>query len=213
MYTLAPKSPLRIAVLISGAGTTLRNLIEKIASDELDAHIRLIVASTFNAPGLQYGEKGNIPISVIDRGEFHSRRKFSDAVFERCRQAQVDMVVLAGFLRQLVVPEDFVNRVVSIHPALMPSFCGKGFFGHHVHEAVLQCGVKLSGCTIHFVDNQYDHGPIVMQRVVPVLEGDTPKTLAARVLQAECEAYPDVLSLIAAGRISIDGRRARIAPE
>ncbi len=204
------QSPLRIAVLISGAGTTLRNLIEKIASDELDARIRLIVANTFNAPGLQYGEKGNIPIAVIDRNEFPSRRKFGDAVFERCRQAQVDLVVLAGFLSRLVVPEDFVNRVVSIHPALMPSFCGKGFFGHHVHEAVLQCGVKLSGCTIHFVDNQYDHGPIVMQRVVPVLEGDTPKTLAARVLQAECEAYPEALGLIAAGRVSIDGRRVRI---
>ncbi len=212
MHQLEPKSPLRIAVLISGSGTTLRNLIDKIAAGELDAEIRLIVANTFNAPGLQYGEKGNIPIAVIDRSEFPSQDEFSEAVFQRCREARADMVVLAGFLKRVVVPEDFINRVISIHPALMPSFCGKGFYGHHIHEAVLQHGVKLSGCTIHFVDNQYDHGPVILQRTVPVLENDTPAKLAARVLEAECQAYPEALGLLAAGRVSIAGRRVHIAP-
>jgi len=211
MHQLEPKSPLRIAVLISGSGTTLRNLIDIIAVGELDAEIRLIVANTFNAPGLQYGEKGNIPIAVIERNEFASQAEFSEAVFERCRQARVDVVVLAGFLKRIVVPDDFINRVVSIHPALMPSFCGKGFYGHHIHEAVLQQGVKLSGCTVHFVDNQYDHGPVILQRTVPVLYNDTPATLAARVLEAECQAYPEALGLLAAGRVSIAGRRVRIA--
>lgn len=212
MQQLEPKSPLRIAVMISGSGKTLRNLIDKIARNELDAEIRLIVANTFNAPGLQYGEKGNIPMAVIERGEFPSQAEFSAAIFERCRQASVDTVVLAGFLKRIVVPDDFANRVVNIHPALMPSFCGKGFYGHHIHEAVLQQGVKLSGCTVHFVDNRRDHGPIIIQRTVPVLDNDTPASLGARAIEAECQAYPEALGLLAAGRISIDGRRVHIAP-
>lgn len=212
MHQLEPKSPLRIAVLISGSGKTLRNLIDKIAGNELDAELRLIVANTFSAPGLQYGEKGNIPMAVIDRGEFPSKVAFSEAIFERCRQAAVDTVVLAGFLKRIIVPDDFTHRVVNSHPSLMPSFCGKGFFGHHIHEAVLQQGVKLSGCTVHFVDNQYDHGPIILQRTVPVLNNDTPAALGARTLEAECRAYPEALDMLAAGRISIAGRRVRIAP-
>ena len=189
MFTLPCKSPLGMAVLISGRGATLRNLIRTIEAGRLDAQVSLLLANTYGAPGLQYAEKGGIPIAVVDRNQYSDRAEFSEAVFDRCRRAGVDLVVLAGFLRQLDVPDDFVNRVVSIHPALMPSFCGKGFYGHHVHEAVLQAGVKLSGCTVHFVDNQYDHGPIILQRAVPVLDTDTPATLSARVYQAECDLY------------------------
>jgi len=100
---------------------------------------------------------------------------------------------------------------VNIHPALIPSFCGKGFYGHHVHEAALAYGVKLSGCTVHFVDNQYDHGPVILQVPVPVLDDDTPDTLADRVFAAECEAYPKALQLLAEGRVRVEGRRVRIA--
>ena len=112
--------------------------------------------------------------------------------------------------KRLVIPDDLENRVVNIHPALVPSFCGKGFYGHHVHEAALRYGVKLSGCTVHFVDNEYDHGPVILQKAVPVLDEDTPDSLADRVFAAECQAYPEALQLIAAGRVSVEGRCVRI---
>jgi phosphoribosylglycinamide formyltransferase-1 len=105
------------------------------------------------------------------------------------------------------IPSDFENRVLNIHPALIPAFCGRGFYGHHVHEAVLLYGAKVSGCTVHFVDNQYDHGPILLQRVVPVLDHDTPDTLAARVFEAECQAYPEALRLLGSGKVRVEGRR------
>ena len=111
------------------------------------------------------------------------------------------------------VPDDFLGRVMNIHPALIPAFCGKGYYGHHVHEAVLAYGVKVSGCTVHFADNEYDHGPIILQRAVPVLDDDTPDTLAARVFEQECEAYPEAIRLFAEGRLRIEGRRVKIMGE
>ena len=119
---------------------------------------------------------------------------------------------MGGFLKRVTIPDDFANRVTNIHPGLIPAFCGQGFYGHRVHEAVLEYGAKLSGCTVHFADNQYDHGPIILQRAVPVLDDDTPDALAARVFEAECEAYPEALRLIAAGRVKVEGRRVRILP-
>ena len=121
----------------------------------------------------------------------------------------MQLVVMGGFLKHVLVPPDFENRVTNIHPGLIPAFCGQGFYGLHVHQSVLEYGVKVSGCTIHFVDNQYDHGPIILQRVVPVLDDDTPHSLAARVFEAECEAYPQVLQWIAEGRVHVAGRRVR----
>lgn len=213
MRIMPPKSPLRIAVLISGGGTTLRNLIEKIDQGELDAEIALVISSTPSARGLQFAEKGNLPIAVLDRSDFVSPEAFSERIFAQCRTADADLVVLAGFLKRLVVPEEFTNRVVNIHPSLVPAFCGKGFYGHHVHEAVLEYGAKISGCTVHIADNEYDHGPVIVQRAVPVLDDDTPSTLAARIFEQECEAYPEALRLIASGRVEIKGRRVRVAPE
>jgi phosphoribosylglycinamide formyltransferase-1 len=119
---------------------------------------------------------------------------------------------MGGFLKRLSIPADFANRVTNIHPALVPSFCGEGFYGHRVHEAVLAFGAKLSGCTVHFADNQYDHGPVILQRAVAVLDDDTPDTLAARVFEAECEAYPEAIQWIADGRVRVEDRRVRIAP-
>jgi formyltetrahydrofolate-dependent phosphoribosylglycinamide formyltransferase len=206
-----PKSSFRIAVLISGGGTTLRNLIQKIDAGELDVEIALVVSSSPKAGGLKFAAEANIPIQVVQRKGFDSRHAFSDAVFERCREAQVDLVVMGGFLKQMTIPDDFSNRVVNIHPALIPSFCGHGFYGHRVHEAVLEYGAKVSGCTVHFADNEYDHGPVILQRAVPVKDDDTPESLAGRVFEQECEAYPEVLRLIAAGRVRIEGRRVRIA--
>lgn len=206
---LPTKNPLRMAALISGTGRTLRNLIEKIEEGRLNAEIRLVVASTPAARGLQHAEKAGIPIELIPPTDFASLEDYSQAIFECCQAADVDLVVLAGFTRRLTIPEDFHNRVVDTHPALVPAFSGKGLYGDHVYEAALEYGVKLSGCTVHFVDNQYEPGPVILQRAVPVLDDDTLESLEARVFAAECEAYCDALSLIADGCVTIDGRRVR----
>ena len=206
-------TPFRIAVLISGGGTTLRNLLEKIAAGQLPMEIGLVVSSSPTSRGLQFAHEAGIPGIVIERKSFTDQDDFSRAVFDHCRRAGVDLVVMGGFLKRLTIPEDFAHRVVNIHPALMPAFCGDGFYGHRVHEAVLEYGAKLSGCTVHFADDQYDHGPVIVQRAVPVQDADTPETLAARVFEAECEAYPEALRLIAAGRVTVEGRRVRIKPQ
>lgn len=199
----------RIAVLISGGGTTLRNFIEKIDAGTLPVEIGLVVSSNAAARGLQFAADAGIESAVIERKAFASQDEFSREIFDRCRRAKVDLVVLAGFLKRVTIPDDFNNRVVNIHPALIPSFCGQGYYGHHVHEAVLEYGAKLSGCTVHFADNQYDHGPVILQRAVPVLDDDTPDSLAARVFEAECEAYPEALRLLAEGRVKIEGRKVK----
>jgi len=206
------KSPMPIAVLISGGGRTLQNILDRIEAGTLPLSVRLVVASSPRARGLQFAEKASVPIQVVERNQFDDDAAFSQMIFDHCRDAGAKLVVLGGFLKRIVVPDDYTNRVINIHPALMPAFCGKGYYGHHVHEAVLQYGAKVSGCTVHFVDNEYDHGPVMLQKSVPVLDDDTADTLAARVFEAECEAYPEALDLIAADRVRIEGRRVRILP-
>ncbi len=213
MSTSDADTPLRIAVLISGGGTTLRNMIQRIEAGQLNVDIRLVVSSSPKAGGLSFAEQAGIQSAVIQRRDFPSQDAFSEAIFARCRELEVDVVVLGGFLKRITIPDDFADQVTNIHPALIPSFCGEGMYGHFVHEAVLEYGAKLSGCTVHFADNQYDNGPVILQKAVPVLDDDTPDTLAARVFEAECDAYPEALNLIAAGRVTIEGRRVRIAAE
>lgn len=204
--------PLKLAVLISGGGTTLRNLIAKIDAGALPAEISVVVSSNPQARGLEYAAAAGIPAVAAERRTFASTDAFSDAVFAPCRQHQVDLVVMAGFLKLVRIPEDFRGRVVNIHPSLIPAYCGAGFYGLRVHAAVLEAGEKYSGCTVHFVDDHYDHGPIIVQRQVPVLPGDSPESLAMRVFEAECEAYPEAIRLIAAGRVRLEGDRVIIAP-
>ena len=154
--------------------------------------------------------KAGVPTAIVDRRAYKNSQEFSDALFDHCRQAKADLVCLAGFLQLIVIPEDFLGRVLNIHPALIPSFCGKGYYAHRVHEAVLAYGVKVSGCTVHFADNQYDNGPIILQKTVAVDDDDTPDSLAARVFQQECEAYPEAIRLFAEGRLQIEGRRVKV---
>lgn len=199
--------PIRLAVLISGGGTTLTNFLQKIASGELSATIPLVVASRPDCGGVARAQAAGLECVVVERKRHACVEDFSRAIFAHCREAKVDLVVLAGFLALLHVPDDFAWRVMNIHPALIPAFCGKGFYGHRVHEAVLARGVKVSGCTVHFADNHYDHGPIIVQKTVSVLDDDTPDTLAARVFFAECEAYPEAIRQYAAGRLEIDEHR------
>ncbi len=202
--------PLLIAVLISGGGTTLRNLIEKIGAGTLPVDIRLVISSVPGSRGLEIAASAGIPAEVLQPREFPNENAYSQAIFDRCREAGAKVVVMGGFLKRLTIPDDYINRVTNIHPALIPAFCGRGMYGRRVHEAALEYGVKLSGCTVHFADNEYDHGPVILQQTVPVLDDDTPDTLAARVFQAECEAYPAALHLLAEGRVTIEGRRVRV---
>jgi phosphoribosylglycinamide formyltransferase-1 len=159
---------------------------------------------------LEIAAAAGIPTQVVRRRDFGTPAAYSEAIFGACRAAGAQWVVMGGFLTHVLIPADFENRVLNIHPALIPAFCGRGFYGHRVHEAVLEYGARVSGCTVHFVDNEYDHGPIILQKVVPVLDDDTPDSLAARVFQAECEAYPEALRLLASGKLSVAGRRVSI---
>lgn len=198
---------LRLVVLISGGGTTLRNFLAQIDSGRLAADIQLVISSSPSAAGLRFAEERAIRTQVIERKSHFSPEDFSRAVFGACRSVGPHFVVMGGFLKHVLIPEDFESRVLNIHPGLIPAFCGRGMYGRHVHEAVLAHGVKVSGCTVHFVDNQYDHGPIILQRTVRVEDDDTPDTLAARVFEAECEAYPEALRLLASGTCRLEGRR------
>ena len=202
---------LRIAVLISGSGRTLKNFIELASTGELPVDIRLVIASSARAGGLEHARAAGIASRVVHPLECPTREGFSERVFEPCRQDTIDYVCMAGFLKHVLIPPDFENRVLNIHPALLPAFGGKGLYGDRVHEAVLDYGVKISGCTIHFADNVYDHGPIIHQEAVPVLDDDTPQKLASRVFEAEKRAYPHVLRRLAAGPPRIEGRRVFLA--
>lgn len=203
-------NPIRLAVLISGGGTTLQNLLDRIADGRLSARVVQVVSSRADAYGLVRAEKAGVPAAVVERRSCATREEFSTRIFDRCRSAEAQLVCMGGFLQLVQIPDDFAGRVLNVHPALIPAFCGKGFHGHHVHESVLASGVKVTGCTIHFADNQYDHGPIVLQRTAPVLDDDTPETLAARVFEQECEAYPEAIRLFGEGKLKIEGRRVRV---
>ena len=188
---------LPIAVLISGGGTTLRNLLDKIRAGTLPVEIRLVMSSSPTARGLEFAKTAGIPALVVEKSKGRSDAAFSEAVFGPCREANVRYVVMGGYLKHVLIPPDFEKRVLNIHPALLPAFGGKGMYGLRVHEAVIAAGEKVSGCTVHFVDNEYDHGPVVLQLNVEVMPGDTPETLQSRVFSAECEAYPEALCRLA----------------
>jgi formyltetrahydrofolate-dependent phosphoribosylglycinamide formyltransferase len=203
---------IRIAALISGGGTTVLNLQQQIDSGDLNAEIVRIIASRPDCAGIEKARNAGLAVEVIARKDFSSTVEFSAAIFRSVEESRADLVTLAGFLSLIEIPEAFRCRVMNVHPSLIPAFCGKGFHGRHVHEAVLARGAKVSGCTVHFADNEYDHGPIIVQRTVPVLDDDTSDTLATRVFEAECEAYPEAIRQFASGEIAIEGRRVRRIP-
>src|SRR5262245_31722888 len=204
--------PLKIAVLVSGGGTTLQNLIDEIGARRLSAQISLVIASRPDIRALQRAADAKIMNFIVQPRAFGSIAHFSRKVFELCDDAGVDLVCLAGWLSLLEIPAKYEGRVMNIHPALLPSpFGGKGMFGKRVHEAVLAHGCKVSGCTVHFVDNEYDAGPIIVQKCCDVLEGDTPDSLAGRVAELERDAYPQAIRLFAANALALEGRRVRIA--
>ena len=202
--------PLQLAVLVSGSGTTLQNLLDEIGVGRLRAEIPLVIGSRPELVGLQRAAKAGIRNVVVDRRAHPDCADISRRVFDLCAEANVGLVCLAGWLCLLDLPDRFAGKVMNIHPALLPSFGGRGMYGRKVHEAVLAHGCKLSGCTVHFVDNTYDTGPIILQRACPVLEDDTPQTLAHRVFEEEKIAYPEAIRLFQQGRLKIEGRRVRV---
>ena len=213
--------PLRVVVLISGSGTTLQNLIDRIRDGSLPATIVGVVSSRGDVLGVERAKQAGLPVVVVERprgsraipSNTTGPGNFVETVWSAVRSFSPDLVCFGGWLHLLPIPADFHNRVVNIHPSLLPAFGGKGMHGHHVHEAVLAAGVKVSGCTVHFADDTYDTGPILVQRCVHVSSDDTAQTLAGRVFEAECVAYPEAIRLIAQNRIRIEGRRVIVTPD
>ena len=204
-------SPIRLAVCVSGGGTTLQNLIDLIRGRRLQAEIVQVVASRPRIGAIPRAEAAGIPLALASKS-VQSSAEFSASVFDPIRRNKADLVILGGFLALVKIPPDYRGRVLNIHPALIPLFCGKGFYGLKVHQAVLDAGMKVSGCTVHFADDTYDTGPIILQRTVAVHEDDTAETLAARVFREECKALPEAIELYAAGRLRQEGKRVRILP-
>ena len=204
--------PLRLAVLLSGGGSTLQNILGEIDAGRLSAEVVVVVSSRPAAGGLQRAERRGIPTHVVERKSHPDTDAFSRAMDETLAPYEPELVCLAGFMSLWRFDPRWDGRVLNIHPALIPAFCGKGFYGHHVHEAVIERGAKVSGATLHFADREYDHGPIILQRAVPVMEDDTPETLAERVHRVEDELYPEAIQLFAEGRLSIEGARVRVLP-
>jgi phosphoribosylglycinamide formyltransferase-1 len=199
--------PIRLGVLISGGGTTLLNFLDQIRSGQLSAEVPLVIASQKNCKGIDRARNAGLECLVLRPRDFTNVQDFSQAVFSELRKARVDLVTLAGFLSLLNIPDDFLWRVINIHPSLIPAFCGQGFYGHHVHEAAIRRGVKISGCTVHFADNQYDHGPIIRQQTVHIPDGCTAEELSDLVFEQEKTAYPEAIRILASGRLTIRNRR------
>lgn len=198
--------PARLAVLFSGGGRTLENLAQSAVDGSLPAEIVVSVSSHAAAGGLERARRAGIPTHVIDYRE-HSHAELNHKIHTILEEQGVEWVALGGFLRHIEIPQRLAWRILNIHPALLPSFGGRGFYGDRVHRAVLESGVKFSGCSVHFVTPEYDSGPIILQRVVPVHDDDTVDTLATRVFREECIAYPEALRLCIQGKVKLDGNR------
>jgi phosphoribosylglycinamide formyltransferase 1 len=205
--------PIKLGVLVSGGGTTLQNIIDQIEAARLSATVQVVVASRPDIKGIDRARAAGISAYVLERAKYPDVQEFSDRVFRHCGEAGAELVCLAGWLCMLAIPERWRGKVMNIHPALLPSFGGKGMYGAKVHQAVLDHGCKVSGCTVHFVDEHYDNGPIVLQRTCPVSDDDTAETLAHRVFEEEKIAYPEAIRLFQQGRLKVEGRRVKVLDE
>ncbi len=204
---------LRMAVLLSGNGTTLQNILDKCTSGEVTAEIVCVLSSRESAYGLERARQAGIPAVAVPRNAYDDAASFGEAVWDTLTPFGPELIVLAGFMSLLPVPEDYVGRIINVHPALIPAFSGQGMYGERVHQAVLDYGVKLTGVTVHFVNDEYDCGPVIAQCSVPVEEGDTAETLAERVQAEERRLYPKTIQLFAEGRLRLDGRHVHVLPE
>jgi formyltetrahydrofolate-dependent phosphoribosylglycinamide formyltransferase len=204
------RTPLRLAVLLSGGGTTLQNLIDHIEAGTLSASIVVVISSQPTAYGLVRAKHHGLEALCIPWKADADPQAYQEELNRTLDRYAPDLIILAGFLHMFRYAPHYRNRVMNIHPSLIPAFSGKGFYGLKVHRAALAYGVKVSGCTVHFVDEEYDHGPIIRQCIVPVLDDDTPERLALRVALEERKAYPEVIQLFAEGRLQVRGRWVKI---
>ena len=206
---------LRVTVCVSGGGTNLQAIIDRIGDGTIrNAQIVQVISNNAGAYALERAAKAGIPGICVSPKDYPDRETFNEALLAKINEVSPDLIVLAGFM--VAVPRQicaaYAGKIINIHPALIPSFCGKGYYGLHVHERALERGVKVTGATVHFVDENLDTGPIILQKAVEIMEDDTPETLQRRVMeQAEWIILPRAIDLIAAGRVKIDGRRTRIS--
>ncbi|MFC2091948.1 phosphoribosylglycinamide formyltransferase [Elusimicrobiota bacterium] len=194
---------IKIAVLVSGSGTNLQSLIDNCSSGFIPGEIVLVISSKPGVFALARAKKANIESLIIEKKNFHTENEFDRYMLEEIKVRKIDLVCLAGYLHKIGtdIIEEYKNRIMNIHPALLPKYGGKGMYGHHVHEAVLKSGDKDTGCTVHFVDEVYDHGAVILQEKVPVKEGDTPQILAERVLEVEHKLFPEAVRRFALGEL------------
>lgn len=204
----------KIAVLVSGGGTNLQALIDAQHRGEIiNGEISLVVSSSPTAYALERASKAGIDTLVVNKADYTDRHEMTRALVAQLQERSIDLVVFAGFMYILTeeITRAFQNRMMNVHPALIPSFCGEGYYGLHVHEKALEYGVKLSGATVHFVSEECDGGPIILQKSVSVEEGDTPETLQRRIMeQAEWKILPEAVSLFCQDRLRVEGRVVRI---
>lgn len=202
----------RLGVLVSGGGTNLQAIIDSIQSGYLPASIEVVLSNREDSYALQRAASNGIPNCAVLPKDFKTVKEYDEELISILKKFSVNLVILAGFVRVLspVFVRAYPNRIMNIHPSLIPSFCGKGYYGLRVHKEVIRYGVKITGATVHFVDEGTDTGPIILQRAVSVEDHDTPETLAARVLKEEHRIYPEAIKLFAEGRLVIKGRRVHI---
>lgn len=200
---------LKVAVLVSGGGTNLQAIIDSMANGKItNAEIVTVISNNKNAYALERANKAQIPAKCVSPKDYESRELFNKALLETIEESGADLIVLAGFL--VVIPQEMIekyrNRIINVHPSLIPSFCGTGYYGLKVHEAALERGVRISGATVHFVDEGTDTGPIILQKAVEVLDGDTPQILQKRIMErAEWVILPMAIDLIANGKVEVKG--------
>jgi formyltetrahydrofolate-dependent phosphoribosylglycinamide formyltransferase len=204
--------PIRLGVLISGGGTTLMNILEHMKQGTLNAEVAVVISSRSAVAGVEKAKAAGLEVKIIRKKDHPDIDEFSKRIEEELVAANVDLVIQGGWLCLWKIPPRYENRVMNIHPALLPSFGGQGMWGHHVHEAVLAAGCKVSGCTVHFCSNEYDEGAIIVQRCCEVKNDDTPETLAARVFEQECMAYPQAIRLFQQGALVVRDGRVRLRP-
>ncbi len=190
-------TPLPTAIFLSGSGRTLENLLRQVETQGLPIDIRLVISSAAAVRGVEIARQAKIDTRVVRKSDYADADAYREAMFDPCREVGARWVVMAGFLKHVFIPDDYLGHVVNIHPSLIPAFSGEGMYGIRVHQAAIDRGVQFSGCTVHLVDNHYDHGPIILQRVCAVPMGYNAEQLAATVFELECEALPTALRMIA----------------
>jgi phosphoribosylglycinamide formyltransferase-1 len=203
---------LKLGVLVSGTGTNLQAIIDSIKAGKLNASIEIVISSREDAYALKRARDNNIESVAICPERYLSKMEYEEAMIKKLKEAKVELVILAGYIKVLSphFVRAFAGRIINIHPSLIPAFCGKGYYGLRVHKAVLEYGVKVTGATVHFVDEGTDTGPIILQKAVEVKDDDTPEILAKRVLEVEHELLPEAIRLFAEKKLEVVGRRVFI---